>query len=146
VTDHHNRYAQLRYTAAGAIAALAAAGAIAGASALAAKPRADTHRHAALTKSPPPNGPASSMPTKTPGSEPSPSPQPFLNDIQQLVASGTISAAQGQALDREIEVGRVDTDTLASSGFTQAQLQAVQQSLSTTKESLAPGRSAPTSK
>ena len=127
--DHRNRYARLRYTAAGALAALAAAGAIAGATALAAKGGA-------------PKAATSPMPTKTQGSQPGPSPQVFLDAIRQLVDNGTITAAQGQAVDREIEAGRVDTDTLASSGFTQAQLDAVQRALTNTKLSLASAPSA----
>ena len=61
-----------------------------------------------------------------------------MNAIQQLVNDGTITATEGQAVDREIQAGRVDTDTLASSGFTQAQLQAVEQALGNTKRALAP--------
>jgi len=64
--------------------------------------------------------------------------QPFLGAIQQLVDDGTISATQGHAVDSEIQTGRIDTHTLASSGFTQAQLQAVQQALGNTKRALAP--------
>jgi hypothetical protein len=60
-----------------------------------------------------------------------------LDAIQQLVDNGTITATEGQAVDREIQAGRVDTDTLASSGFTPTQLQAVQQALGNTKRALA---------
>jgi hypothetical protein len=129
MNDRHRRYVRLRYTAAGALAALAAAGAIAGASALAAKP------HAKPLPSP--------MPTKAHAPQPPVNHQVFLDAIQQLVAAGTITAAQGQAVDGEIAAGRVDTDTLAASGFTPAQLQAVQQALSGVKQGLAAARSAP---
>ena len=46
------------------------------------------------------------------------------------------SAAQAQTVDRQILTGRVDTQTLASSGFTQSQFQAVQQTLANTKRAL----------
>jgi hypothetical protein len=55
----------------------------------------------------------------------------FLDAIQQLVDNGTITAAEGQTVDREIQQGRVDTQTL--SGSTQAQLAAVRQALRNTK-------------
>ena len=57
--------------------------------------------------------------------------------MQRLVDNGTITAAQGQAVDAEIRTGRIDTDTLASAGFTRAQLQALQQALANTKRGLA---------
>jgi hypothetical protein len=136
VKDQTGRYVRLRYTATGALAALAAVGAIAGAVALGANPCAKTHRRAAVatggaTK------PAGSPVDKTRAQAPTASPQPFLDDIQRLVDNGTITAAEAQVVDREIVAGRVDTDTLAASGFTQAQLQAVQQALSETKSGLA---------
>jgi hypothetical protein len=137
VNDQNGRSARLRYTATGALAALVVAGAIAGTAALAAKPSAKAHGHAAVatgsTKTPP-----RGMPSKTNAPQPAVNHQPFLNAIQQLVDNGTITATEGQAVDREIVAGRVDTDTLASSGFTQAQLQAVQQALGNAKRALAP--------
>jgi hypothetical protein len=136
VSDHDGRYTRLRYTATGALAALAAVGALAGAGALAAKPRAKTHRHAAVA-----NGRAKTPAPPAPGKTHTPQPgsnQPFLTAVQRLVNAGTISTTEGQTLDREILAGRVDTDTLASSGFTQPQLQAVQQALENTKRALAP--------
>ena len=114
MNDQEGRYVRLRYTATGALAALAAAGAIAGTVALAAAPSAKTPSHAAAA-----------------------SPQPFLNDIHRLVENGTITATEAQAVDREILAGRIDTDSLTSSGFTQAQLVAVQQALGNTKRGLA---------
>ena len=138
--DH--RHTRLRYTATGALAALAAVGAIAGATALGAKSPANAHAQLAAAKrgaiadhgadktatSPRPDK------TQTP---PSPAnQQPFFNAVQQLVASGTITGTQGRALDHEIQSGRIDTDTLT--GFTTAQLQAVQQALANAKRALAP--------
>jgi hypothetical protein len=133
VNDQNARYARLRHTATGALAALVVVGAIAGTAALAAKPGARTRGHATVAKSGATKTPASPLPVKTHAPQPSANPQPFLNAIQQLVDNGTITATEGLAVDREIQTGRVDTDTLASSGFTQAQLQAVQQALGNAK-------------
>ncbi len=137
MSDQDGRYARLRYTATGALAALAAVGAIAGAVALAANPHAKTHGHAAVangskTKSPPSPGPG-----KTHASQPGSS-RPFLAAAQRLVNDGTITAAEGRILDGQIRAGMLDTQTLTSSGFTQAQLQAVQDALANTKRALAP--------
>ncbi|HTT27846.1 MAG TPA: hypothetical protein VMG37_05515 [Solirubrobacteraceae bacterium] len=128
MSDQTSRSVRLRYTATGALAALAAAGAIAGTVALAdPSPAAKAPCQPAAT----------SGPGKTGASKPSASPQPFLNAVQQLVGNGTITAAEGQTLDREIVSGRVDTDTLASAGFTPAQLDAVQQALGNVKQGIA---------
>ena len=65
--DHQNgRYARLRYTATGALAALAAAGAIAGTVAVAANPRAKTRGHAAVAKTRAHAAVANGSTTKTP--------------------------------------------------------------------------------
>ncbi len=68
--------------------------------------------------------------------------QPFLTAVQRLVNDGTISATEGQAVDRQIRAGTLETQTLASSGFTATQLQAVNQTLANTKRALAPGATA----
>jgi hypothetical protein len=116
VNDQSGRCTRLRNIAIGALAALAVVGAIAGTAALAAKPHAGSGKaHAAQA-----------------GSS-----QPFLADVQRLVNDGTISRTQGQAVNRQILAGRLDTQTLASSGFTQSQLQAVEQALTSTKRALA---------
>lgn len=135
MNDHNASYRRLRNTATGAVAALAAVGAIAGAAALAANPGAEKHRQAAV-----PNGCAttkSSAPEKTHAPQPAVNQQPFLNAIHRLVDNGTITASEGQAVDREIQAGRVDEASLASSGFTPTQLQAVQQALGNAKRALA---------
>jgi hypothetical protein len=119
----NGRAARLRYTAAGAVGALAAVGAIASTGAFASRPQAKTQGQAALTNSNAPNSSAS------------PAANPFLSDVQRLVNDGTITAAQGQTVDQSILAGGIDTDTL--SGFTQAQKQAVQRALSNTKLALA---------
>jgi hypothetical protein len=137
VNDQPSRYSRLRYTATGAVAALAAVGAIAGAAALAAGPAARPHARAAVANCSVAKTPTASGPGKTGAPEPRANPQRFLNDIQRLVENGTITAAEARAVDREILAGRVDTDSLESSGFTQTQLDAVQQALSSTKRALA---------
>jgi hypothetical protein len=136
--DQQPRYSRLRYTATGALAALAAVGAIAGTVALAANPRSKSHANAGVISAPTTKTPTSPAPIKTRAPQPAVNHQPFLNAIQQLVDSDTISATEGQAVDREVQAGRVDTGTLVSSGFSQAQLQAVQQALGSVKQALAP--------
>jgi len=137
VTDPTGRHARLRYTATGAIAALAAAGAIAGTAALAASPSAKAPACAAAATRAAVKAPGSGVPDKTNAPQPAVDQQPFVNAIQQLVQDGTITPAQGQSIDREIQTGRVDTDTLAAAGFTPTQLQAVQQALANAKRALA---------
>jgi hypothetical protein len=137
VNDQSNRSARLRYTATGALAALVLVGAIAGTAALAAKPSAHSARHAVAANCNATKTPAPAVKDKTGAPEPKADPQPFLNDIQRLVDNGTITAAEAQVVDHEIEAGRVDTDSLTAAGFTPAQLQAVQQALSSTKRGIA---------
>jgi hypothetical protein len=127
---------RLRYTATGAIAALAAVGAIAGTGALAAKSHPDTHNHTSMASGSTKTliSPAlAKTHTSQPGSD-----RPFLNAAQRLVNDGTITAAEGQVLDGAIRAGTIDPDTLASSGFTQNQIQAVEQALVDAKRALAP--------
>ena len=135
--DQGNRSTQLRYTATGALAALAVVGAIAGTAALAAKPSAHTPRHAVVANCDATKTAAPGVKDKTGAPEPKANPQPFLDDIQRLVDNGTITAAEAQVVDREIRAGQIDTDSLTSAGFTPAQLQAVQQVLTSTKRGLA---------
>jgi hypothetical protein len=61
---------------------------------------------------------------------------PFVGAVQRLVNDGTITKTDGQAVDREILAGGIDTRTLASSGFTRTQLQAVERTLANTKRAL----------
>ena len=141
MNDQPARYARLRHTATGALAALAAVGAIAGATALAANQHARPRHRGKVadgtpTTSTPTKTPASPGPSKTEGSQPAASPQPFLNAVQQLVDNGTITAAQGQAVDAQIQRGYFDSSTLT--GFSQSQIQAVEQALTTTKMAMEP--------
>jgi hypothetical protein len=136
MNDQNARSVRLRYAASGALAAFAAVGVIAGASALAAKPPAKPHNVAAVANCVATKTPGSAVPDKTGTPPPPPSPQPFLNAVQRMVDNGTITAAEGQAVDREIVAGRIDPDTLV--GFTQAQLQSVNQALMNAKRALVP--------
>jgi hypothetical protein len=137
VNNQNGRHARLRNTATGALAALVAVGAIAGTAALAAQPPAKKHGPAAVANGAATKTPRSPVPDKTDAPRPPVNHRPFFDAIQQLVNSGTITPAEGQAVDREIQAGRVDTDTLTSTGFTPTQLQAVQQALENTKRVLA---------
>jgi hypothetical protein len=137
VNDQSNRSTRLRYTATGALAALVLVGAIAGTAALAAKPTAHTPRHALVANCNATKSSAPGVKDKTSAPEAPANPQPFLDDIQRLADNGAITAAEAQIVDREIQAGRVDTDSLTAAGFTQAQLDAVQRALSGTKRGLA---------
>lgn len=66
-----------------------------------------------------------------------PTPQPFLAAITQLVANGTITAAQGHVVDSAIEDGTFDPDSLASSVRSRFKIQAIEDALASTKRSLA---------
>jgi hypothetical protein len=135
VNDQPSRSARLRYTATGALAALAAVGALAGTAALAARSPAKAHGHAAAANAPKGLGPTSPAPGKTEAPQPPVNHQPFLDAVQQLLDTGTITAAQAQIVDGEIQAGTVDTATLT--GFTAAQLKAVQGALANAKRTLA---------
>lgn len=137
MNDQSKRSTRLRYTAIGALAGLAVVGAIAGTTALAAKPTAHSARPAAVASCDTTKAMAAPVKDKTGTPEPPATPQPFLDDIQRLVSAGSITAVEGQIVDREIEAGRIDTDSLTAAGFTPEQLQAVQQALSSTKRGLA---------
>ncbi len=148
MNDHSPRYVRVRQTAIGALAALAAVSAIAGAAALASAPHARPHRYRAAVHGSKPQSPSDQVQgkiqpsrpgtVKTRGSQPAPDRQPFLDAVTQLVDAGTITAAQGQIVDGQIQTGRVDTDALVAAGFTQSQADAVQQALGRVKQSMAP--------
>jgi len=96
VKGQNNRSVRLRYTAVGALAALVIVGALAGTAALAARPHAQTHGHAAMAKGWARTNGASKTPTppvpgKTHASQPA-SDQPFLNDVQRLVDDAPTTA------------------------------------------------------
>jgi hypothetical protein len=139
MNDQPARHARLRYTATGAVAALAAAGAIAGAVALAAPPPAKLPGHTTAATIRAVKAANCSAPDKTPAPNTPADNQPFLTAVQQLVNNGTITGAEGQVVDREIQAGRLETDTLTAAGFNQTQLQAVEQALGNVKRALAPG-------
>ena len=128
MNDQPAKYARFRHTATGALAALAAVGLIAGGTALASRPHHKPQHHAKVA-----NGTATKTPTSSP--QPPANPQPFLNAVGQLVDNGTISTTQGQAVDQQLRQGYFDSSTLT--GFTQAQIQAVQNAISNAKQALA---------
>jgi hypothetical protein len=136
MNDQNGRHARLRNTATAALAALAALGAIAGATALGAKPDKRSHAHATAANKSTTKTPTSPAPGKSHAPQPGATQQPFFNAVEQLVNNGTISATQGQAVDSQIRQGYIDPSTLT--GFTQAQLQAVEQALGNAKRALAP--------
>jgi hypothetical protein len=136
VNDQNGRSTRLRHTATGALAALAAAGAIAGTAALAAKPHHTTDRYHAAADRGATKTPTSPGPSKARTPQPPVNPQPALSAIGQLADNGTITAAQGQALGSEIRTGGIDPDTLASSGFSPSQIQAIQQALENAKRAM----------
>jgi hypothetical protein len=65
-------------------------------------------------------------------------PHQFTDAIAQLVQAGTINAAQGRALDAQIETGSMDPQRMVSRGvLTAAQMAAVNDRLVAVKKSLA---------
>ncbi len=138
MNDHSPGYVRVRQTVIGAIAALAAVGAITAAGALASQPHARPQRYHAARHGSESQSPPDQVHGKTGGSQPAPNPQPFFDAVMQLVDNGTITAAQGQIVDDQIQTGRVDTDALVAAGFTQSQADAVQQALGSVKQSMAP--------
>jgi Asp-tRNA(Asn)/Glu-tRNA(Gln) amidotransferase B subunit len=70
---------------------------------------------------------------------PAGTPHQFLDAVAQLVQAGTISAAQGRAVDAQIQTGSMDPQQMVSSGvLTASQMSAVNDKLRAVKESLAP--------
>jgi hypothetical protein len=107
----------------GAVAGLAVAAAIVGQAAL-----ADSGSGSA----PPANAKRAGAPA--PGGVP----HQFTDAVAQLVQAGTISAAQGQAVDAQIETGSMDPQQMVSRGvLTAAQMAAVNDRLIAVKKSLA---------
>jgi hypothetical protein len=127
MNDQDGKHGRGRYTVAGALVALVALAAIAAVGATAGT-----------------NPPAPKPPVRVTGPAPS-VPQPLQNAVQQIVNNGTITAAQGRTLDGDIRAGTVHPDQLASQGFTQGQVEAVQQMLRSTKLQLAGGANGSTS-
>jgi hypothetical protein len=122
----------------GALAALAAAGAIAGATALAAKTPAHPNSHALMATKIAAASSASRAAgqAKKPPAHQAGGPRPFVNAVQRLVNDGTITAAEGQTVDRLILAGSLDPQALVSRGFTRPQVQATQLALQNAKRAL----------
>lgn len=78
------------------------------------------------------------------GQSAGPGPGPFLAAVAQLEQAGTINAAQARVLDADIRSGSMDTNQLVANGtLSSAQMQAVNNRLIAVKRSLAPAGSAP---
>jgi hypothetical protein len=105
----------------GAVAGLAVAAAIVGPAALA------------------DNGGGSAPPAKAAGAPPSGGvPHQFIDAVAALVQAGTINAAQGRALDAQIETGSMDSRQMVSRGvLTASQMAAVNDQLVAVKKGLA---------
>ena len=70
---------------------------------------------------------------------PAESDAPFLAAVTQMVQAGTINDAQARVLDADIRTGRIDPDQLVANGtLTSAQAQAVMDRLGAVKRSMAP--------
>jgi hypothetical protein len=64
---------------------------------------------------------------------------PFLAAVTRMVQAGTINDAQARVLDADIHIGRIDPDQLVANGtMTPAQAQAVMDRLGAVKRSMAP--------
>jgi hypothetical protein len=130
-SDAEGRSARQRWRAPviGAMAGLAVAAAIVGPAALAdsgsgAGGAANTGAtaHAVKHGTPPPNS----------------APHQFTDAVAQLVQAGTITAAQGRAVDAQIETGSMDPDQMVARGVLSAsQMAAVNDRLVAVKKSLA---------
>jgi hypothetical protein len=83
---------------------------------------------------------AASGGVKSPSQGPPESDAPFLAAVTQMVQAGTINQAQASVLDADIRKGRIDPDQLVANGtLSQAQADAVMTRLGAVKRSLAPG-------
>lgn len=70
---------------------------------------------------------------------PGPDPAPFFAAVAQLVQAGTINQGQADILDAGIRAGSIDDSQLVANGtLSAAQMQAVDDRLKAVKESLAP--------
>jgi hypothetical protein len=134
-SDEQGRSGRKRWRAPviGAMAGLVVAGAIVGQSAL-----ADSGSNAGTAA----NAKAASAPAVNKQAErpaQGDAPDQFFNAVAQLVQAGTISAAQGRAVDAQIQTGSMDPQQMVSSGvLTASQMSAVNDKLRAVKESLAP--------
>jgi hypothetical protein len=106
----------------GAVAGLAVAAAVVGPAALADSGSGSAPPASAKRGSPAPGG----------------VPHQFADAVAQLVQAGTINAAQGQAIDAQIETGSMNPQQMVSRGVvTAAQMAAVNDRLIAVKKSLA---------
>jgi hypothetical protein len=84
--------------------------------------------------------PAPTPGAKSPGGPSAgPGPAPFLAAVAQLVQAGTINQHQADVLDAAIRAGSIDDQQLVANGtLSSTQMQAVDSRLRAVKESLAP--------
>ena len=117
----HSSWRRWRAPVVGAVAGLAVAAGIVGQAALA------------------DSGGNTAAPAKVKAGVPAPGgvPHQFTDAVAQLVQAGTITAAQGRALDTQIESGSMDPQAMVREGVVSAaQMQAVNARLIAVKESL----------
>ena len=123
----------------GAVTGLVVAAAIVGQSALASGGGATTPGAAATATTGSANQTASTGPNGSKAPADGPGEAPFLAAVTRMVQAGTINDVQARALDADIHTGRIDTDELVANGtLTSAQAQAVMDRLGAVKRSMAP--------
>ena len=137
MNDQNGRYARLRYTATGALAALAQSARSPAPPPWPQTRRAKTRGHAAVA-----NG-AQDQDADVPGAGQDPRAtagldQPFLTAVQQLVNDGTISTTRARPLIARFRPAASIRRRSHRAG-SPTQLQAVEQTLENTKRALAPG-------
>lgn len=122
----------------GAVAGLVVAAAIVGPSALAsggAAPSAQAAGKAAHVS----DVRSAKLAAKAAAPSAGPGPGPFLAAVAQLVQAGTITDAQAHVLDADIQAGSIDPQQLVANGtLSSAQMQAVNDRLAAVKQSLRP--------
>src|SRR5690349_11722389 len=122
---------------AGAVTGLVVAAAIVGQSALASGGGAATPGAAATATTGSADQKANGV-NGAKGRSEDPGDAPFLAAVTQMVRAGTISDAQARVLDADIRTGGIDPDELVANGtLTSAQAQAVMDRLGAVKRSLA---------
>jgi hypothetical protein len=125
----------------GAVTGLVVAAGVVGPSALASGGSAATPPAAAKAAAASRAGcPARAGTAKNPnGPSAGPGLAPFLAAVARLVQSGTINAAQAHVLDADIRAGSIDPSQLVANGtLSSAQMQAVGDRLAAVKRSFAP--------
>ncbi|MBV9417512.1 MAG: hypothetical protein JO363_21180 [Solirubrobacterales bacterium] len=123
----------------GAVAGLVVAAAVVGPSALASGSKSAAGqagaKHAHATDA---SCTTSAAGAKAPAGNSGPGPGPFLDAVAQLKQAGTITDAEARIIDADIQAGSIDPQQLVASGtLTSAQMQAVADRLGAVKRGLA---------